>query len=274
MRIKFPHDQFEGVSLVKQEVSGFILKETFFNPCTTIPKHSHEAASFCIIISGGCDENYERTQREFKPLIWDFFPAGITHSLAIPAKAEMRSFSIEIPTNLLKRFREFSLLVDSPVLSTGGTLGWLLLRLYREYQNMDEASPLTVEGLALEMLAEISLCRSRKTEPRPPHWLEQVKDYLHAHFSESLHLSTLSTMADVHPGHLAREFRRYFHCTTGEYIRRLRVDWACREIAVSDSSLAQIALSTGFSDQSHFSRSFKRQMGVSPAEYKAIFQSR
>ena len=250
------------------------MKETFFNASTTIPKHSHDAASFCIIISGGCDENLERTQREFKPLIWDFFPAGIPHSLAIPSKAEMRSFNIEIPASLLKRAGEFSPLIDTPLLSTGGTLGWLLLRLYREYQNMDEVSPLTVEGLALEMLAEISLSRSEKTESRPPYWLEQVKDYLHAHFSESVHLSTLSMTAGVHPGHLAREFRRYFHCTAGEYIRRLRVEWACREIAVSDSSLAQIALSIGFSDQSHFSRIFKRQMGVSPAEYQAIFRSR
>ena len=183
----------------------------------------------------------------------------------------MRSFNIEIPTNWLERAREFSRAVETPVLSTGGTLGWLLLRLYREYQDMDEASPLTVEGLALEMLAEISPHRSKKTDRRPPYWLEQVKDYLHVHFSESLHLSTLSAVADVHSGHLAREFRRYFNCTTGEYIRRLRVEWACREMAASDSTLAQIALSAGFSDQSHFSRIFKRQMGVSPAEYKAIF---
>jgi AraC family transcriptional regulator len=149
-----------------------------------------------------------------------------------------------------------------------------LLRLYREYKDLDEASPLTIEGLALEMLAEISSYRAKRTDRRPPQWLKQIKDYLHAHFSESPDLPTLSAIADVHPGHLVREFRKFYRCTIGEYIRRLRIEQACREMSLPDSSLAQIALSAGFSDQSHFSRIFKRQMGISPAEYRAIFQPR
>ena len=88
MELILPHGQFDGVSLIKQVVSEFVLKELFFKPGAAIPKHSHEAANFCIIISGACDENYGRTRRAFKPLVWDFFPAGITHSLAIHQKPD------------------------------------------------------------------------------------------------------------------------------------------------------------------------------------------
>lgn len=274
MGLRVLHGQYDGFSSTTHIVSGFVLKELFFEPGATIPKHSHETANFCITINGACDESHGTTHREFNPLTWDYFPAGVTHSLAIHPRAGMQSFSIEIPPKWLDRAREYSAAVDIPLLSTGGTLGWLLLRLYREYKNIDEASPLTVEGLALEMLAEISTYRAQRTNRCPPQWLEQIKDYLHAHFSKSPHLSTLSAIVDVHPSHLAREFRKFYRCTIGEYVHRLRIEQACRDISLPDSSLAQIALTVGFSDQSHFSRIFKRQMGISPTEYRAIFHAR
>lgn len=273
MRSRLPDKQFDGVSITEQNASGFLLTELFYEPDTKISKHWHEQANFCIATSGSCNEIYEGKYREFQALTWNFLPAGDTHSLII-SRAGMRAFSIKIAPCWLERAREYSLAIEAPVHSTGGTLGWLLLKLYREYQNMDEASPLTVEGLVLEMLAEVSRSRVKRVESHPPRWLRQAKDFLHAHFSESLQLANIAGAVSVHPGHLAREFHRHYRCTIGEYIRRLRIEQTCREIVLSDSSLAQIALSAGFSDQSHFSRIFKRQTGMSPAEYRAVFSPR
>jgi len=60
--------------------------------------------------------------------------------------------------------------------------------------------------------------------------------------------------------------RRVHRCTIGECIRRLRVERACRQLSSSDESLATIAANTGFSDQSHFSRTFKRLVGMTQAQ--------
>ena len=68
---------------------------------------------------------------------------------------------------------------------------------------------------------------------------------------------------------LAREFRRRFGCSIGDYVRRLRIEFACRELAISDVPLYEIAFAAGFSDHSHFARTFKRATGMTPGAYRA-----
>ncbi len=63
-------------------------------------------------------------------------------------------------------------------------------------------------------------------------------------------------------------FNKYYQSTVGDHLRGLRLEFACREMVTSDAPLSQIALAAGFSDQSHFSRMFKRHMGVSPTKYR------
>jgi AraC family transcriptional regulator len=133
---------------------------------------------------------------------------------------------------------------------------------------MDEAAPLAIEGLAFEILVEAARSNSRRTEPQPPRWLKQARDLLHAEFSQNLSLPEIALAVGVHPVYLARQFRKHYHCTIGEYVRRLRVECACREITQSDTPLIEIAAAAGFYDQSHFSRTFKRLTGLTPAEYR------
>jgi AraC family transcriptional regulator len=74
--------------------------------------------------------------------------------------------------------------------------------------------------------------------------------------------------------HLARAFRRHYGCTPGDYVRKLRVESACRRLATSDAPLIEVALSAGFSDQSHFRRAFRRQVRMMPGEFRRNFRSR
>lgn len=104
-----------------------------------------------------------------------------------------------------------------------------------------------------------------------PPWLKQARDLLHDQFSESMSLARVAESVGVHPVYLASEFRRRFGSTVGEYVRRLRIEYACREIsACSEAPLAQIALTAGFSSQSHFSKTFKRLTGMTPLEYRRL----
>jgi AraC family transcriptional regulator len=72
----------------------------------------------------------------------------------------------------------------------------------------------------------------------------------------------------VHPGYLASAFRRHFGCTIGEFVRRQRIALACRALTDGDAPLADVAIEAGFADQSHFTRTFKRQLGMTPAAYR------
>jgi AraC family transcriptional regulator len=81
-------------------------------------------------------------------------------------------------------------------------------------------------------------------------------------------MSQIANTAAVHPAHLSRAFRKHFHKTPGEYVRDLRAMHAI-ELLKRDLPLAEIAMSCGFYDQSHFSRAFKRRFGLSPARFRS-----
>jgi len=149
-------------------------------------------------------------------------------------------------------------------------MNWLGFRLYRESRQSDQASALAIEGLALEMIAELSRYGTNLPKEESPCWLKQARDLIHAQFTESLTVAFIARTVGVHPVHLARVFRRNYHATIGEYVRRLRVESACREISSTDLSFATIAVNAGFYDQGHLSRMVKHSTGMTPAQYRSF----
>ena len=101
-----------------------------------------------------------------------------------------------------------------------------------------------------------------------PAWLTRVRDCLHDRFLDPPSIAELAHDANVHPDYLARVFRIWFGHPIGQYMRRLRLDWAPQRLAATSLSIVQIALDAGFADQSHFTRAFKRYLGVAPGDYR------
>jgi AraC family transcriptional regulator len=57
--------------------------------------------------------------------------------------------------------------------------------------------------------------------------------------------------------------------TIGDYIRTLRIEWACRELVATDQPIVEIAVQAGFCDHSHMTRVFRRMTGLTPTEFRA-----
>lgn len=87
-------------------------------------------------------------------------------------------------------------------------------------------------------------------------------------FRETLTTALLARTVGVHPVYLAQVFRRVYGCTINEYLCQRRLDYACRELRQTRRSIAEIAQTAGFYDQGHFSRTFKRLLGLTPREYR------
>jgi AraC family transcriptional regulator len=145
------------------------------------------------------------------------------------------------------------------------------LRLARELDGLDDLSAFAAEGLVLEMLVSLARLETPGVH-RPPEWLLRAQELLHAHFSEPIRIAQVAGVVGVHPAHLARAFRTHFRLSMGSYLRRLRLDWAARELIQSDTSLAAVALAAGFADQSHFTRFFKRHTGLTPNAYRRMLR--
>jgi AraC family transcriptional regulator len=97
----------------------------------------------------------------------------------------------------------------------------------------------------------------------------RARELCHEQFAQSISLAGVAHSVGVHPAHLARMFRRHYQCTVGEYIRRLRLDHAARELTRSDRPVVDIASASGFYDQSHFTHAFKLHTGLTPTGYRS-----
>ena len=263
--------EFPDFRLTTNNLPGFRLIESAYPSGFELHKHSHEYACFYIVLEGSLTERFGKRSRECGPMSMVFSPPDETHSDSFH-RVGGRCFILEIAPERLTHLREFSLVLDDSAQFHGGLLAWLSIRAYNESHCMDEVSPLVIESLAVEIMAEVSRNAVKDSERKPPRWIERAREMLHADFSGNPTLACVAEAIGVHPVHLARVFRQFYCCTTGEYVRRLRIEFASRELSASDTPLAAISSAAGFSDQSHFSRTFRRYTGLTPAEFRKGFR--
>ena len=249
------------------KLSALTLVETLHAPYSRIPTHTHESASICLTLSGQGLEIIAGDRVVTQPGGLILRGPRLKHSDQYGAVPH-RSFMIELEEKWLQTCRHFLSLFEGHRHFPGGPVPALALRIYRESRVKDSVAPLIIEGLMLEMLGHAS--RSLVKAPvRLPVWLVQARDLLHGRFHDSLNLEEIANIVGVHPTHLARSFKKYYRTTVGEYLRRLRLDWATRQLSETEDSIAEIALAAGFYDQSHFSHLFKQHTGFTPAEFRA-----
>jgi len=262
---RLPRGVFLGEQLSQIGVNGLTLTRSGYRPAVRLPRHAHECAYFSVVLAGRYAERLGARERERAPFSVAFHPPGEEHDERFDA-ARSRTLGVELPPSWLGRLREAGADISAPRLWRDGRPSWISMRLARELEGADEASALALEGLVLELAAEMT----RRRAPRaPPPWLARVEERLRAAEQRSPPLSELASLAGVHPVHVARTFRRWYGCSCGEFVRRLRLAKAQSRLAASSASLGEIAHEAGFSDQSHFSRCFKRETGFTPGEYRA-----
>lgn len=94
--------------------------------------------------------------------------------------------------------------------------------------------------------------------------------YAEDRLSEPITIGELARVAGMSPYQLDRRMKQVFGLTTGQWLLKTRIGRARRLLLDSDRSIAQIALDVGYSDQSAFTRRFRRATGLSPSRYRSI----
>ncbi|MEW6303084.1 MAG: helix-turn-helix domain-containing protein [Verrucomicrobiota bacterium] len=102
--------------------------------------------------------------------------------------------------------------------------------------------------------------------------LGRVACYMSEHFREPIDNTHLAQLAGLSERTFERQFRRHYGLSPQQYIRRLRVRLACRDLVYSDHPIGRIAVEHGFTDQSHFTREFREEVGETPGDYRKAFR--
>jgi AraC family transcriptional regulator len=99
--------------------------------------------------------------------------------------------------------------------------------------------------------------------------MKRVINFIHDHIESEISLSMLAQIVGLSPSHFCSLFRKTSGTTPHQFVLRCRVEHAKALLAKPNRSILDIALSSGFQTHQHFSRIFRRYVGLSPSVYRA-----
>jgi AraC family transcriptional regulator len=251
-------------------VPGFSLCEATYDAAGVVPAQPHAWASLCLTIEGGYQVDWGRTALGCGPASLVFHPPGQVYGVRI-SEAGSQCLTVGIDPAVLRSARDLTPDVEYLAAMRRTPPHWLAFELRRALELADDLSSTAVASTVAALLAELDDRPALEARSTPPPWLNRVQEQIDDEFRGHPTLESLAGAADVHPVHLAREFRRYFRCTVGHYIRQQRVAFACHRLTASRDPLPEIALDAGFADQSHFTNTFRRLVGMTPGAFRARF---
>ena len=247
--------------------AGFQLTDAWFPPGLTLAPHEHERTVVAVTVEGQWDSvmqhrpvhqrRVDAAHRAGRSASRESFHQRDARPLIQPEAG--RCSGLGQAERVLERAARFR--VDG--------VAALARRIQWELRQPDAAAPLCLEGLSLEIVAVA--CRAGEPSRRanqPPPWLALAVEYLHDHCMERITVSDVAGALDVHPARLARTFRRHRGASIGSFVRDLRLQKAIGLLTGSTRSICDIAMSTGFADQSHLTRLCVRRTGRTPAEHR------
>lgn len=229
--------------------------------------HCHEEPILTLILAGYVREEVKCVDTVAGPLKVGVKPAGLPHT---------DHFWRDGLQALRLSFAPAFLVGSGGALPNLGPWGWShgspaiapLLRLAHGLRHGDSAETELTDHVH-EAIAALRPASPRRSAAAPT-WLRRARERLDASYSDGVRLTQLAREAGVHPVYFARQFRRFFGCSVGRYIRQLQFRAAASLIARRNANLAQVACRIGFSDQAHLTRTFASEFGITPGQFRHI----
>ncbi|MEM8545977.1 MAG: AraC family transcriptional regulator [Cyanobacteria bacterium P01_H01_bin.119] len=238
-------------------------------------KHFHDAYTIGLNETGLGQSLFRGNLIDNPPSSFNLLNPGEVHTgqAADDRGWGFRNFYISLPlmTSLLAQLEQTD--QSLPVFGAPVVHNLRLRSLFwQAFQALHQAqSLLTQQSLLLAFLSQL-LQHHSVTAPLKPAGQEsqavaRVREYLEAHYAENISIATLSQLSNLSSYYLIRSFHRQWGLPPHRYQQQIRLLKAKQALQTSQS-LAEIAIATGFFDQSHFTRSFKRVFGVTPGQYR------
>lgn len=170
--------------------------------------------------------------------------------------------------NMRLKILEFVLWSERIAYEKGGMTYQLNSRADYLPQVMEMEEPSAMKTWFLEKVKEA--CRNvlNKREEKSGSIIEMAKNYIKNNYHKDISLDDVSREVNISPYYFSKLFKE----TTGEnfieYLTNLRMDKAKELLETTECSMKEICVRTGYSDPNYFSRSFKKNVGVTPTVYK------
>lgn len=254
------HADTLGSPLQSANGRGFTAMDVAYAPELDLPAHAHDRTYVSFVLRGDFLEEAGSARDVARSTTVVIMPAGAHHRNRI-GRAGARSLVIGIDDDFEQRLGRIS---PKRRWVERGAPVQILARAYRAHW-LGELG--TVEEL---LYAFADAVRGTPDETRARACVVAARAILHETMLEPWTVSEIAGAVSRDPAYLCRAFRTQVGCTMGEYVRQLRTRRAADLIASSAMPLAEIAAACGFADQSHLTRVFKSQMGMTPNAFRAF----
>jgi AraC family transcriptional regulator len=153
-----------------------------------------------------------------------------------------------------------------------------LLETAKRELELDREAAMALLARASSILQSEIERRSRAKGTKPsalaPWQTARLRSFIDENLHRTISANDLSAVAQRSTSHFSRSFKRAFGEPPHAYVVRRRLERACHLMITSSTSLSEIALRVGFSDQAHLSRLFRRAFGQSPSSWRRNLESR
>ena len=168
-------------------------------------------------------------------------------------------------------FEQTNLISTSWPAETVQSLGEIMEDMYREHTRKDEAWQLALKALADELLLLVVRGMPR-CEPKPINTqvqkLKDILEYIGRNYCQAITLEDCAQVAGFNPTYFSRYFSRHMGVTFQEYVKKLRIDRARWLLRADKTPVTEISYQCGFKDIKTFNKLFKREMGMSPSQFR------
>jgi AraC-like DNA-binding protein len=255
---------FGGRLLSFRRSGGITLAEVEYHSARTCPRHGHGDAFFALLLRGSYAEKSGGSTLRYYPFTLGFHSSDTTHTDEVNA-SDTRFLIIQLSITWFQHLRESEMYRESRPRICNAYGSWLATLLYDQLESRGSLCPLSVENLVFELLSTLVEVDSFGGRP---HWLDRASELLRSEFPSRVTVARLATELGLHPIHLSRQFRRYCRQSIAGFVHSLRVSSAILQLRDLDVPVSEVALASGYSDQSQFTKAFKRQMGITPGAFR------
>lgn len=246
------------------------LQLNHYPPSGQMAFHSHEEAWVCLVLDGKYQERARSAERIHSPGDMLFCPAGIGHAQRFGNEGAIKLLFTPPPGSLSYLNRREPMLDDAPFVRSPGFLR-IGKRIAAELCLNDLHSRSVLEELMLDLLSGFARPAPTETRPIPP-WLRRIREALDDDAPDMGSLDDLARLADRHPVHVAKTFRRYYGHTVGDYLREKRLARAALLLCGSMMPLREVAQACGYGAQPAFTRAFGAVYGLTPLDFRSRYR--
>ncbi|RFZ91328.1 AraC family transcriptional regulator [Mucilaginibacter conchicola] len=261
--LTFKKGLYSGEVTCEKNINGIIACVTDYHIYDyNSAMHCHENAHLSFMIQGGCVEK-KRDAFDISPGSIQYYSSGEMHQV-IKVAEPSRRVNLELEESFFAQF-DLNDAQASVAISKNPEFKFLMIKIYKELLTYDSLSEISIQMLLFQLISQEQYHGQTN---KLPLWISAVEEYLRDNPDEKVSLQELALITNMHPVTLSKNFPKYFHCTIGEYKRRIKIEKSLTLIKSSKLTLTDIALTCGFFDQNHFIRTFKHITGFLPMEYK------